>query len=187
MTLLKVSPDTIWLPCEVRERFAAPADMLDTKPGETQEQTFNRLAVFSVPVIKQAIYTYEKFRHWRFIDRVPSQKPPARLACCKQILYGLPGTPLTARFEMSPVQGDSDDVHAATVAGIGVNNALRLTQDNMIDWVVVLHFIEPAIWINQAKIKEETPGPAQGFVRPEHLPQPVQDGLKELRKKRLIA
>lgn len=157
MTLLKVVPDTVWMPQEVRQGFAVDADM----PKEL-------VPIAGFPTIKAAIELYERVLKWKFIKVVPRLKPPAHLVCCDQIAKGRPGAELTIRFEVSPLQANPDDIGDMAIA---VDDSKRLYVDNKIDWVAVLHFVKPALHINQAQIIEEMPRESEGFRSPESMPE----------------
>ena len=157
MVLLKVAPDTVWLPQEVRESFSVAADM----PKEL-------VPIAAFPHIKAAIAQYQRVHKWQFIEKVPRYRPPAHLACCALIARGLPGADIPLRFEVSPLQADPEDIATADMEA--ADDAKRLFVDNKIDWVAVLHFIRPAIHVNQNELIESLPGEMDGFRSPEAMP-----------------
>ena len=171
---LKVVPDTQWLPTEVRERFTAPAEMLTNKDERTQQVL---LALYAYPVIKNAIDLYERVRHWKFLEVVPKNRPLPEQACCARILRGKTGEALPLRFELSPFQGDVDDAHNS---GMAVDNAARLGE-GLMDWVAILHFLQPALILDGRAMVEEELGWEQGFMPYESLPAELQTVIKEKR------
>ena len=173
---LNVVPDTQWLPTEVRERFTAPAEMLTNK-DEKMQQTL--LAIYAYPTIKHAIDLYERVRHWKFLEVVPKNRPLPEQACCARILRGKTGEALPLRFELSPFQGDVDD---ATNMGTAFDHDARLGE-GLMDWVAVLHFLQPALLIDgrAMAIEEDRPGLDEGHMPFELLPAVLQTAIKEKR------
>lgn len=149
--------------------------MLIGKDEATRNQL---LAIYSYNTIKHAIDTYQRLRKWKFIDRVPAKRPNAKFICCEHMRSGRPGSALPLKFEMSPYQGELDaDAEVAT------DNFKRFFVDGMIDYVVTLHFLQPAIWMNLDQQAEERPGLKQGFVPTELLPSETKRAI-EWRKQR---
>lgn len=169
MALIQIAPDKEFVISEERLRFAVPADI---PPAEVP------FHLYLSGVLQQAIETYTKFRGWRMIDAVPQRKKFLRgQACCDQLKEGKNGDQITLRFLPSSFQGDTDDAHNF---GELSNPDKRMYEDNLIDWVAVIHFWVPTIPINLDKEREisNSLSYANGFTPLSDMPAPLQDMLK---------
>lgn len=167
MSLIRVQPDTTYAISEVRLRFEAPADIPDhLVPFHVAQQ------------LAEAIAKMEKFKGCKFIDRIPDQIKFCGKPCCTQIALGLPGQPVKILFERSAFQGDTDDAHNF---GAVSDPDSRIEQDNLVDWVAVTHFWEPAIWIQQEEVDEfKNLGEKDGYVHRDNMPDRTPLSQKDL-------
>ena len=85
MSVIKVVPDKTYLIQECRIRFEAPADI------EPQMVPF-----YAFKVIEWSKDRFERFKGWRFLDRVPARQAfSGGKPCCTQIVTRKVGEPLT--------------------------------------------------------------------------------------------
>lgn len=169
MAIVKVQPDKQYLISEERIRFSAPADIAP-----------QLIPFHAFKTIEKSKDIFEKHRGWRFLDTVPSRKLfPGGKPCCTQILERKPGQPLTIKFMPSDYQGDTDDAHNF---GELSNPEHRLTAENTIDWVAIMHFWVPAIVVNLDEQREyaQALNAEKGFMPWESMPT---DGWSVLRKR----
>lgn len=168
LSLLKVAPDKTYLINEERIRFTAPADM-DPR----------LVPMFAFKTIAQAKDIYEKHRGWRFLDAVPARREfPGGKPCCTDMVSKKVGEPLTIKFMPSDYQGDTDDAHNF---GELSNKQHRITVENIIDWVAIMHFWEPAIVVNLDEEKENRLALStdEGFATWDSMPTNAWTALKK--------
>lgn len=155
MTLLKVQPDHTWAIVEERIRFPVDVSVPPT------------MVPFVVAKdLQKAIDILEKHRGWRRLETVPTHRSFTGKPCCTQ-LAGKPGDTITLKFVPSDFQGDTDDAHNF---GEVSDARHRQEEEGLIDWVAIVHFWQPTITINTEQIREETPGPSEGFADWNSLP-----------------
>lgn len=167
---LKVQPDKQYLIAEERLRFSLPADI---PPDRVP------YAVMLSGELPAAMEIFEKHRGWRPLTTVPKRKQfPGGKPCCAEIMSRKVGETLTIKFMPSDYQGDTDDAHNF---GELSNPGKRLEEDNLVDWVAIIHFWVPAITVdNQAEADyRNSLGLAQGFAPLELLPGTVASYLQE--------
>lgn len=132
---LKVQPDTTFFIAEERLRFPVAADV---KPEEVPYAIFRDL--------KKSVEIFEKHRNWTLLDVVPARKRFAGgKPCCAEIMAKKRGEPLTIKFMPSDFQGDTDDAHNFNELS---DPHKRLTVENIIDWVAIMHFWVPSISVD---------------------------------------
>lgn len=167
---LKVQPDKQYLIAEERLRFAVPADI---EPDRIP------IALYLSGELPAAMEIFEKHRGWKFLDTVPKRKQfPGGKPCCAEIMGKKPGESLTIKFVQSGFQGDTDDAHNFNELS---NPGKRLMEENIIDWVAIMHFWVPAIVIdNQAEEDyRKSLGLQQGFATLDSLPTQLSDYLQD--------
>jgi hypothetical protein len=127
---LKIQPDKHYLIAEERLRFPVAADL---------EPAMVPYALFSD--LKKAVEIFEKHRGWRLLDAVPRRKEfPGGIPCCMDIMAKKAGESLTIKFMPSDFQGDTDDAHNF---GETSDPNKRMFEENIIDWVAIMHFWVP--------------------------------------------
>lgn len=166
---LKVQPDKQYLIAEERLRFSLPADI---PPDRVP------VAVMLSGELPAAMEIFEKHRGWKALTTVPKRKQfPGGKPCCAEIMSRKVGEALTIKFMPSDYQGDTDDAHNFNELS---NPGKRLEEDNLIDWVAIIHFWVPAITVdNQAEEDyRNSLGLEQGFAPLELLPGTVASYLE---------
>lgn len=168
MSLIRIQADKKYLIEECRIRFEAPADIPP-----------NLVPLYAFKTIEWSKDRFERFKGWRFLDRVPARKAFAGgKPCCTQIVTRKPGESLTIKFMPSDFQGDTDDAHNF---GTLSDKESRILIDNTIDWVAVMHFWVPAITVNQDEENEfrRSQTYAEGFAQWDALPTDAWTALRE--------
>ena len=168
MSLVKVQPDKQYLIEECRIRFEAPADI---EPYMVPFHAFK--------TIEWSKDRFERFKGWKFLDRVPARKAfPNGTPCCPQIMERKPGESLTIKFMPSEYQGDTDDAHNF---GTMSDKNKRIFVDNKIDWVAIMHFWVPAVTVNLDEEREfrDSQTYAEGFAQWDALPPEAWTALRE--------
>ncbi len=154
MTLISIQPDRQWFIQEQRLRFPVNCEV----PREL-------VPVVAFRDIQRSIEICERLRGWKLLLVMPTHRRILE-PCCTQVASARTGTPLPMRFEPSPLQGDTDDVHNS---GEAVTDNSRLLVDNKIDWVAVMHFWSPGIVVDP-DVSAELKGPRAGLVSSDLLP-----------------
>jgi len=168
MSVIKVVPDKTYLIQECRIRFEAPADI------EPQMVPF-----YAFKVIEWSKDRFERFKGWRFLDRVPARQAfSGGKPCCTQIVTRKVGEPLTIKFMPSDFQGDTDDAHNF---GTMSDKDKRIHVDNKIDWVAIMHFWVPAITVDLDAEREFRASQtyAEGFAQWDAMPTGDWTALRE--------
>lgn len=140
-TWLKVQPDKQYFIQEERLRFPVAGDM---EPAMVPFALFKDL--------QKAVEIFERHRGWKLLDSVPARKQfPGGKPCCADIVSRKPGESLTIKFMPSEFQGDTDDAHNFDEVS---DPNKRLYEENIIDWVAIMHFWVPAITVDMNAEKE---------------------------------
>ncbi|MFA7267058.1 MAG: hypothetical protein WC054_12170 [Candidatus Nanopelagicales bacterium] len=164
--LIRTVPDKEYLITEERIRFPVDA----TVPPN--------LVPFAVAGdLLKSIEILERHRGWHLLDRVPDRKRFPGKACCK-LIDSKPGTALHPRFEVASFQGDTDD---ATNFQLLSNPDRRQFVDGLIDWVAILHFWEPAVFVIPDQLKEDSRAldKEEGFVSWDKMPSNAWSATRE--------
>lgn len=164
MTLLKVQPDKAWLITESRLRFEVDA-MVEPK----------MVPLVVARDLQKSIEILERTRQWRVLERVPARKAFGGDACCPRMLQPA-GTPLNITFEPSVFQGDTDDAHNFDEIA---DPESRVLVDGKVDWVAVVHFWSPALFVNPAQEKEESFDAFEGFAKWDSMPEHYWPALRK--------
>lgn len=156
---LKVQPDKTYLIAEERLRFPVAADV---EP--------NMVPFLLYKDLRKAVDIFEKHRGWKLLDAVPARKQfPGGKPCCADIMRKKRGESLTIRFMPSDFQGDTDDAHNFNEVS---NPDKRLHEENIIDWVAIMHFWVPADFVDMSAEKDYSRAlnKTQGFAPVDRLP-----------------
>ena len=167
---LKVQPDKSYLIAEERLRFPVQGDV---EPNLVPFVIFKDL--------QKAVDIFERHRGWKLMDVVPRKSRmqfPGGKPCCAEITSKKAGETLRVTFMPASFQGDTDDAHNFNELS---NLDKRLYEENIIDWVAVMHFWVPAITVDndgEAEYRKQT-GLSQGFATLDQLPEGVAEYLQE--------
>lgn len=165
--LLKVQPDTEYGIVEERLRFEVPAGIPE-----------KAIPFYIARDLAKSIELLERLRGYRVIDRIPTRLKFCAAPCCPSIALGMPGRELPIKFEKSAFQGDTDDAHNFDEMSDPDKRAL---EENIEDWVAIVHFWEPLVVRNIADAKAAMES-EEGLVRPEDMPDrtPLSVKIKQL-------
>ena len=150
MALLKVQPDKVYLVAHEVIRLSP----LDASVAPEM------VPVLSALELKKSIDILQKHRGWSVLETVPRRKAFANgRVCCDQLIQP-PGSVIKLRFRPSDFQGDTDDAHNfGTMSDSGL-----VEMRGLIDWVAILHFWEPAVFVNEAEKREAVASMKDGFL-----------------------
>lgn len=165
---LTVQKDKVYFIAEERLRFPVDGDV---EPNMVPFVIYNDL--------KKAVEIFERHRGWKLLDACPARKLfPNNEPCCSEIVGKKPGESLTIRFEPSAFQGDTDDAHNFDELS---NPEKRLYEENVIDWVAIMHFWVPADRFDpdqEADYRQST-DMSKGFATLDNLPDGLANYLME--------
>jgi hypothetical protein len=165
---LTVAKDKQYLIAEERLRFPVDGDV---PPALVPFTIFKDL--------QKAVDIFEKHRGWKLLDAVPRRKQfPGGKPCCAEITKKKAGESLSVKFMPASFQGDTDDAHNFDELS---NPDKRLYEENIIDWVAIMHFWVPAVMKDpdyDAEYRNYT-NLNEGFATLDTLPTEVASYLRE--------